>query len=68
MLAVNRCEHGGDLVAEDRGKRCRSREHSGDLEVHLAQRGGDLSADEPHADHHGARTRLGDLTDRITLR
>src|SRR6266516_7994815 len=68
MLAVNRREHGGDLVAEDRGKRCCSREHRGDLQAHLAQRGGHLSSDEPHADHHGARTGLGDLTDRITLR
>ncbi len=68
MLAVNRCEHGGDLVAQDRGKRRRSREHSGDLQAHLAQRGGNLRADEAHADHHGARTGLGDLTDRITLR
>jgi hypothetical protein len=36
MLTVNRCEHGSDLVAQDRGKRRRSREHRGDLQAHLA--------------------------------
>src|SRR3989440_3204778 len=68
MLAVNRCEHGGDLVAQHRGEWRRSREYSGDLEAHLAQRGGHLRTDEAHADHHSARARPGDLTDRSTLR
>ena len=39
----------------------------GDLQAHLARRGGHLRADEAHADYHGTRTRLGDLTDRIAL-
>ena len=42
-------------------------EHGDDLQTHLAQRGGHLRADEAHADYHGTRTRLGDLTDRSAL-